>query len=164
MKELPKSNGYDYIKNEKKCKESRYFIERKINEAFILAIPPIFDDFKSEYHYLFSEIMKFNDDSNKNNSDKLLIMPNILRRFVEIYTLTKYPSKDEVDDRANKIFGKIKSKKILKPFHYFSHFNDVDRIGRHSELLVDIEKSCSTLIECIKEDSNHYEALLKSIN
>lgn len=165
LKELPKSaNGFNYIKDERRCKESRYFIERKINESSINIIPTIFDEYKSEYHFLFSEIVKFNNDPNKNSSDKILIMPNVLRRFVEMYTLTKYPSKDEVDDRANKVFGKLKSKRILKPFHYFSHFNNIDRIGKHSELLVDVEKSCSTVIEFLQNDKNHYEALMKSIN
>ncbi len=165
LKELPKSaNGFNYIKDERKCKESRYFIERKINESSINIIPTIFDEYKSEYHFLFSEIVKFNNDPKKNSSDKILLMPNILRRFVEMYTLTKYPSKDEVDDRANKVFGKLKSKRILKPFHYFSHFNNIDRIGKHSELLVDVEKSCYTVIEFLQNDKNHYEALMKSIN
>jgi wobble nucleotide-excising tRNase len=164
LKEMPKSSiGFDYIKNEKKCKESRYFIERKINGSIIYTIPSIFDDYKSEYHFLFSEIVKFNEDNDKHSSEKILIMPNVLRRFVEMYTLTKYPSKDEVDDRANEVFGKLKSKRILKPFHYFSHFNNIDRIGRHSELLVDVEKSCSTLIDFLKTDKKHYEALYKSI-
>ncbi len=164
LKDLPKKDGFYYVKNENKCKESRYFIERKINESSINIIPPIFDNYQSEYHFLFSEIVKFNNDPNKNSSDKILIMPNILRRFVEMYTLTKYPSKDEVDERANKVFGKLKSKRILKPFHYFSHFNNIDRIGKHSELLVDVEKACSTVVDFLQKDKDHYEALMKSVN
>lgn len=166
MKELPKGlNGYDYVKDEKRCKESRYFIERKVSESDIILIPTIFDDFKSEYHFLFSEITKFNNDLNKSTSDKLLMMPNVLRRFVEIYTLTKYPSKDEVDERANIIFGKIKSKRILKPLNYFSHSNNIDNIGKHNELIADLPVACSTLLDFIKlEDKNHYEALEKAID
>jgi wobble nucleotide-excising tRNase len=166
MKELPKSlNGYDYIKDEKRCKESRYFIERKISESSIISIPSIFDDFKSEYHYLFSEITKFNNDLNKATFDKLLMMPNVLRRFVEVYTLTKYPSRDEVDERANIVFGKLKSKRILKPLNYFSHSNNIDYIGKHNELIADLPAACSTLIDFIKtEDKNHFAALEKAIN
>lgn len=166
MKELPKSiNGYDYTKDEKRCKESRYFIERKLNESDIISIPSIFDDYKSEYHFLFNEITKFNDDLNKATSDKLLMMPNVLRRFVEIYTLTKYPSRDEVDERANIVFGKLKSKRILKPLNYFSHANNIDYLGKHNELIADLPAACSTLINFIKEeDKNHYQALEKAIN
>jgi hypothetical protein len=80
-----------------------------------------------------------------------------------MYTLTKYPSQDEVDKRADKIFGKLKSKKICKPFHHFSHFNNIDRIGKQSELLANINSSCNTLIDYIeKEDEMHFSSL-KSI-
>lgn len=163
MKELPKSNGYDYIKDEKKCKESRYFIERILDKSNIISIPSIFDDFKSEYHYLFGEIMSFNNDPNKNTSNKLLIIPNVLRRFVEMYTLTKYPSKEEVDERANIVFGKVKSKRILKPLNYFSHYNNIDRIGKQNELIADLPIACSTLVDFIKTDINHFKALNSAI-
>lgn len=165
MKELPKSNGYDYIKNENKCKESRYFIERKGNYSTISKIPAIFDDFKSEYHYLFSVITTFNNDSNKSDSDKLLLMPNILRRFVEMYTLTQYPSKEEVDERANIVFGKLISKRILKPLNYFSHYNNIDNIGKQNELIADLPVACSSLIEYIKtKDEKHFKALNNAIS
>jgi wobble nucleotide-excising tRNase len=165
MKELPKSNGYDYIKDENKCKESRYFIERKGNYSTISKIPTIFDDFKSEYHYLFSVITAFNNDLNKSDSDKLLLIPNVLRRFVEMYTLTKYPSKEEVDERANIVFGKLVSKRILKPLNYFSHYNNIDNIGKQNELIADLPIACSSLIEFIKtEDEKHFKALNNAIS
>ncbi|MFC4739037.1 AAA family ATPase [Flavobacterium ponti] len=165
MKELPKGDGYFYVKDEKKCKESRYFIERKGTSSTITKIPTIFDDFKSEYHYLFSVITSFNNDANKSDSDKLLLMPNVLRRFVEMYTLAKYPSKEEVDDRANIVFGKLISKRILKPLNYFSHYNNIDNIGKQNELIADLPIACSTLIEYIKtKDENHFKALNNAIS
>ncbi len=165
MKELPKSDGYFYIKDEKKCKESRYFIERKGTSSTITKIPSIFDDFKSEYHYLFSIIISFNNDPNKSDSDKLLLIPNVLRRFVEMYTLAKYPSKEEVDERANIVFGKLISKRILKPLNYFSHYNNIDNIGKQNELIADLPIACSTLIEHIKtKDENHFKALNNAIS
>jgi wobble nucleotide-excising tRNase len=165
MKELPKGDGYFYIKDEKKCKESRYFIERKDTSSTITKIPTIFDDFKSEYHYLFSVITSFNNDANKSDSDKLLLMPNVLRRFIEMYTLAKYPSKEEVDERANIVFGKLISKRILKPLNYFSHYNNIDNIGKQNELISDLPIACSTLIEHIKtKDENHFKALNNAIS
>lgn len=160
LKEMPTQNGYRYSKK-LTSNESRYFIQRNIDKSEIVNLSSIYDNYKSEYHYLFNEIYCFNNDADKNNSTKLLLMPNILRRFVEMYTMAKYPSNEEVDDRANKVFGKLKSKRILKPLHYFSHFNNIDRITKHSDLLADLPLACSTLIEFIKEDKDHYEALLK---
>jgi wobble nucleotide-excising tRNase len=149
-----------------KSNESRYFISRGVNESRIEKLPNVYNFFKSEYHFLFSEIVNFNDDENKSASPKLLLMPNILRRFLEMYTLTQYPSADELDERADEVFGKEFSKRICKPFHYFSHFNNIDRIGQQSELVADISNACSTLLKFLdeKKDSKHYLALKKAIS
>jgi wobble nucleotide-excising tRNase len=163
LKEMPTSRGFRYSLRKEKGNESRYFVSRKINESQLEKLPIVYDTYKSEYHFLFKEIYDFKNDPNNSSSDKLLLIPNILRRFLEMYTLTKYPSQDEVDKRADKIFGKLKSKKICKPFHHFSHFNNIDRIGKQSELLANINSSCNTLIDYIeKEDEMHFSAL-KSI-
>lgn len=154
LKEMPTSKGFGYDKKNKK--EIRYFISRKVNDSEIVCLPKVYDDYKSEYHYLFKQIFEFSEES---LSEKVLIMPNILRRFLEIYTLAKYPSTEEVDDRATEIWNNEISKRICKPFHYFSHFNNIDRIGQHSELLADISQSCKELIKQLKKDKTHYKAL-----
>ncbi|NNT71671.1 AAA family ATPase [Flavobacterium sp. IMCC34852] len=151
LKEMPTQKGYRYKRD-----ESRYFISRKLNESGIVNLPKVYDDFKSEYHYLFKLITEFSAES---TSENVLIMPNVLRRFLEIYTLAKYPSTEEVDDRATEIWNTEISKRICKPFHYFSHFNNIDRIGQHSELLADISQSCKELIKQLKKDKTHYKAL-----
>jgi Uncharacterized protein conserved in bacteria len=153
LKEMPKSKGLG------KNRESRYFISRKLHEATIETLPKVYDTYASEYHYLFSKIVEFNNEKNQSLSADLFLIPNILRRFVEMYTLTKYPSSDEVDIRADEVFGKIKSKRILKPLHYFSHFNNIDRIGKQSEFIADIGGACKELITQIKRDKKHYKAL-----
>lgn len=157
LKELPLS----------KNKESRYFIERNIltNTSTVKPLPEIFDKYASEYHYLFKEIFDFNKLRKPLNSEKLLVIPNILRRFLEMYTLTKYPSIDPVDRRADKIFTPEISKRICKPFHYFSHLDNIDRIGKQSEFMSDIPVACKSLISYIsKKDKLHYEALVNAVN
>lgn len=145
-----------------KNNESRYFISRINN---IENLPKVYNSFESEYQFLFNEIITFNNDPYKNNSPKFLMMPNILRRFTEIYTLTKYPSGEPLESRADKVFSKVKSKRILKAFHYFSHLDNIDRIGKQSEFLADIPNACSTLVEFIKtEDRKHFDALSIAIN
>ncbi|NND23545.1 MAG: AAA family ATPase [Acidimicrobiia bacterium] len=160
LKELPTRNGFRYSSKGTKGNESRYFISRKIIESQLEKLPVVYDSYKSEYHFLFKEIYDFNNDPDNSSSDKLLLMPNVLRRFLEMYTLTKYPSKDEVDQRANEIFGGIISKRICKPFHHFSHFNNIDRIGKQSEFLADISVACKELVNHIEtKDKKHYKAL-----
>jgi len=158
LKEMPTTRGFGYKKSNPK--ESRYFISRKLDNSEIVRLPKVYDDFKSEYHYLFKQIFEFSKES---PSEKVLIMPNILRRFLEIYTLAKYPSSDEVDDRAAEIWDSNISKRICKPFHFFSHFNNIDRIGKHSELLSDVNAACLELLKQLKKDKTHYKALVKTI-
>ncbi|MBI9054386.1 MAG: AAA family ATPase [Bacteroidales bacterium] len=157
MRELPM---------DKPNKESKYYIERSFvdNTATIKPLPLILDKFKSEYHYLFKEIFDFSILRKPLKSEKLLLIPNILRRFLEMYTLTKYPSTDNVDRRADKIFTSEISKRICKPFHYFSHFNNIDRIGKQSEFVADIPVACKELIKQIKKDKLHFEALKNAVN
>lgn len=153
LKEMPKSKGLG------KNKESRYFISRKLQSSTIEKLPKVYDSYSSEYQYLFSKIVEFDKEPNQSTSDALFIIPNILRRFVEMYTLTKYPSSDEVDIRADEVFGKEVSKRILKPLHYFSHFNNIDRIGKQSEFIADIGSACKELLKYLKKDKTHYKAL-----
>ncbi|MBK5214920.1 MAG: AAA family ATPase [Flavobacteriaceae bacterium] len=152
---------------EKPSKESKYYIERSFtdNTTIIKELPAILDKYKSEYHYLFKEIYEFNKLKKPLKSDKLLLIPNTLRRFLEMYTLTKYPSDQNVDRRADKIFSPEISKRICKPFHYFSHLDNIDRIGKQSEYVADIPVACSELIKHIKKkDKLHFEALENAIN
>ncbi|MCT4561306.1 MAG: AAA family ATPase, partial [Crocinitomicaceae bacterium] len=155
LKEMPVTSGYKFSRKPS-SKESRYFISRKLNSSEIVDLPKVYNDFKSEYHYLFQQIYEFSEEA---PSEKVIIMPNVLRRFLEIYTLAKYPSTDEVDDRATEIWNSEISKRICKPFHFFSHFNNIDRIGQHSELLADINAACKELIKQLKKDKIHYTAL-----
>ncbi|MFT4800260.1 MAG: wobble nucleotide-excising tRNase [Flavobacteriaceae bacterium] len=156
LKELPM---------EKPSKESKYYIERSFtdNTTNIKELPAILDKYKSEYHYLFKEIYEFNKLRKPLKSDKLLLIPNTLRRFLEMYTLTRYPSDQNVDTRAARIFTPEFSKRICKPFHYFSHLDNIDRIGKQSEYVADIPVACKELIKQIKKDELHFEALEKAI-
>jgi len=156
LKELPKK-AYK--------KDSKYFIVRNSTESRIEKLPNVYNTFASEYHYLFGEILQFSEEPNKSTSHKLLLIPNILRRFLEMYTLTKYPSNEEVDVRAERVFGKRQSKRILKLLHHFSHFNSIDRIHKHSEFVADIEHASADLIMLIKTtDKMHFEALESAIS
>lgn len=155
LKELPPTN---------KNKESRYFISRINDESFISTLPIAFDKYSSEYHYLFGEIYQFINEIDRAASHRLLAMPNIFRRFLELYTLSKYPSPEEVDKRADKIFGAPASKRILKVLHYFSHLNSIERISKQSDFISDIDAATKELINFIKtNDALHYEALENSI-
>ncbi len=93
-------------------------------------------------------------------------IPNAVRRFVELYTYSKIPGnwKSKVDDCTDKLFGKKKSKRIMKVLHYFSHSNNIERMTKNSDLICDIENAVNDLMTELKDnDKSHYTELEKSV-
>ncbi len=145
----------------------RFFFVKRINtkESTLVDLPDSIKKYSSEYHYLFSVIHRFQNSDNKQDLELLLAIPNALRRFLELYTYAKIPDdlNSTVDQRAEKIFGAEKSKRILKVLHYFSHLNSIERISKNSDLISDIDNVVNDVIEHLKTDNLHYEALLKAL-
>ena len=88
-------------------------------------------------------------------------MPNVIRRFLEIYTLIKLPgNKDEIDNRVKILIGDVNELKIL---HTFSHFTSFERITQHSALIFRLEDIISDLYILLSKDSTHLSSLYEGI-
>lgn len=139
-----------------------YFMIKKldIKKSTIIDIPKSLSKYKSEYVYLFSEIDKFKNDGYPD--DRAYMMPNIVRRFLEIYTLMKLPGNtDEIDNRIKLLFAdRIVELKIL---HNFSHFTSFDRVTKHTELVLRIQDVIEDLYKILAEDELHYQSLQEGI-
>lgn len=139
-----------------------YFMIKKldIKKSTIIDIPKSLSKYKSEYVYLFSEIDKFKNDGYPD--DRAYMMPNIVRRFLEIYTLMKLPGNtDEIDNRIKLLFSdRIVELKIL---HNFSHFTSFDRVTKHTELVLRIQDVIEDLYKILAEDELHYQSLQEGI-
>lgn len=148
--------------------DTEYYFVKRISdgESSLYRLPKAIRNYKSEYHYLFGELYKFHNSSDKEDYETLMNIPNSIRRFVELYTYAKIPGnyKSTVDERTDKIFGIEKSKRIMKVLHYFSHSNNINRIMVNSDLLCDIENAVSDLITELETDTLHYDELCKSLN
>lgn len=151
----------------KDTKTFYYFVKRiSSTESKLDKLPKSLQNYSSEYHYLFKLINDFTNSANK-ELDDAMILPNAVRRFVEMYTYSRIPgNKDQtVDYRAEKLWGAHESKRILKVCHYFSHGNNIERMGKHNEFICDIEYAVSDLIQLLStNDSIHYNQLLISTN
>ena len=128
-------------------------------------MPSSLAKYASEYHFLFEVIHKFHNSPDKTAHDVLMLLPNAVRRFVELYTYSRLPGayKETVDQRAEALFGKEKAKRILKVFHYFSHANTIERLAGNSELIFDVEHAVRDLLSAIEADDNlHWQALVQA--
>ncbi len=150
-------------------KQARLFLIRRVanKTSTIGDMPNSLAKYSSEYHFLFEVIHQFHIAPDKTNHEVLMLLPNAVRRFVELYTYSRLPGvfKESVDQRAELLFGKERSKRILKVFHYFSHANSIDRLAGNNELIFDVEHAVNDLLSAIQaNDSLHWNALVQAVS
>lgn len=153
----------------KKDTRARLYLIKRVNsqESTFGNMPTSLARYASEYHFLFEIIHRFHTAPDKTDHEVLMLLPNAVRRFVELYTYSRLPGvfRETVDQRAEELFGEERSKRILKVFHYFSHANSIDRLAGNNELIFDTENAVRDLLDAINEkDEGHMKALLASIS
>mgnify|MGYP002521504309 CR=1 FL=1 len=147
----------------------RFYIFRTGNNTSLITnMPKCYADYNSEYVYLFSEINKakvIKDGLNEGElfpEDNFYILPNVIRRFLEIYTLIKLPgNKGEIDDRIKDLMGD--SVNELKILHNFSHFTSFERTTKHNELLSNIPDILDDVYKLLNKDPQHLKSLEEGI-
>lgn len=153
-----------FSKTQNELNRPLYFIKRnKDGVSTIEKMPKSFSNYKSEYVGLFHILKEFNDSTDKENFAYLLLLPNALRRFVELYTLTKYPANNDstVDHRVDLIFkSNEKPHHNIKLLNWFSHQNQIEKLQQHDEKIMQITDAINDLIEYLKiEDELHWKGL-----
>lgn len=146
-----------------KTKARHYLVKRRsATESSIVDMPHALLHYSSEYHFLFGVLDKFRKARGDDEMELLLMLPNAMRRFVELYTYSRMPTNDDVqvDARAEVLFGPEAAKRILKTLHYFSHANNIERMAENSDLICDIEAAIDAMLSHIeREDPIHWRAL-----
>ncbi|MBK6648525.1 MAG: AAA family ATPase [Betaproteobacteria bacterium] len=154
------------IKPVTNSKGARLYLIRRIAEksSTLEDMPASLARYQSEYHFLFEVIHRFHQAPDKTVHEVLMLLPNAMRRFIELYTYSRLPGpkdSEQVDERAEILFGVERAKRILKIFHYFSHGNTLDRLAGNAELIFDLEHAVKDLMEAITEtDKPHMDALI----
>lgn len=147
-----------------KSNAAKLFLVKKVSQqsSTFMDMPKSMSGYSSEYHFLYDVLHQFDKSPDKTDIKTLMLLPNAVRRFMELYTYSKYPDGKDipVDGRAERIFGAEKAKRILKVFHYFSHANNIEQISKNNDLMCDIEGAVADLMKHLTEmDPVHLEAL-----
>jgi len=147
---------------------ARLFLVRRVagGSSELINMPKSLSNYSSEYQFLFGCLYNFHASADKVGHENLLILPNALRRFLELYTYSRIPGahSDTVDQRAGELFGKEKAKSILKFLHTFSHGNTIERIVGNNELIFLLEDTVQAVFDELQEkDERHWKALMVSI-
>jgi wobble nucleotide-excising tRNase len=147
---------------QKKTKADIYFIKRNdAGESKIEHLPTTFKDYNSEYVSIFHILNDFNKLADKSTFPHTVLLPNAMRRFLELYTAMKYPSSKSVDSRVKAVFtsadGTYHRVKLL---HWFSHQNQFEKVQQHDDKLLQIEDAIKDLMEHIEiKDELHWKGL-----
>lgn len=142
---------------------NNYLIKKEsCNVSTIIKTPSSLISYKSEYIYLFSIIYEFYVNGCNEDNNNYILMPNAIRRFLEIYTLIKLPgSKDEIDNRIKELVDEVNDLKVL---HHFSHFTTFEKVGKQDELILRLPDITEDVFTILRKDVSHYSSLCKGIN
>jgi len=143
-------------------KGARYYMIEKLasNESQIVNMPKTIMQYKSEYVHLFEVIYSYQNKSAEEKAALSILMPNALRRFLEIYTLMKIPSESSVESRVALLVDDVNQYKTL---NHFSHFTTFEKMTKHDELIMNLPAAIGELFTLLEQDGVHYNSLLKAI-
>lgn len=114
------------------------------------------------FKYLFEILNKFFESGCSTNDETLILIPNAMRRFLELYTLIKLPDSDsEIDQRLNILMGGTHNLKLL---HHFSHATSFEKLTKHDELIAIVPQALKELFDLLKKDQMHYDSLKRAIS
>ncbi|MDP2038396.1 MAG: AAA family ATPase [Ignavibacteria bacterium] len=154
----------DNTKDTKSEKCPYYLLNRTAADtAVIKNLPKSLRSHKSEYAHLFAILKEYNESTSKETFEFIVLLPNALRRFLELYTLFKYPKGFcEVDERLKKVFspedGLFHNTKL---YHWFSHLNQFEKVAQHDNKLILIDDAIDEILKHIKtNDSLHWKGLI----
>lgn len=147
--------------------KSFYFVERTTNvaddQSSLVTLPNLLLKHKSEYCYLFSLIHDFKLNPSQ-TFEQLYNLPNVLRRFLEIFSTFKYLSSVNVDENLHcLILDPIKCERVRKFIHYHSHGMTISKLMQISDI-----KECTDIVDAVlasieAHDKIHFDSLLAEV-
>ncbi len=133
------------------------------NNSVIKNLPKSLRKYKSEYAYIFNILKEYSEREDKETFEHAILLPNAFRRFLELYTLMRFPSgEDGIDKRIEKVFGFDKGiPHNTKLYHWFSHQNQFEKVQQHDPKILSIDDAISGVMRYIEEnDPMHWEGLV----
>ena len=121
-------------------------------------------NFDSEYHYLFKCLLKVRQESIF-NFELHYNLPNMARRFLEMFLAFKYPSSENLTDKMKVVhYDEVKKASILRFVHTFSHKAKIPDPNHEENVIEGAPYIIKTLMEMIESlDKDHYDKMVNTI-
>lgn len=140
-----------------------YLINRTAeNISTIKNLPKSLRSHKSEYAHIFHILKEYDSSGNKDDFEFKILLPNALRRFLELYSLFKYPKGYcEIDERLKIVFSVDEvAAHNTKLYHWFSHQQQLEKVAQHDSKLILIDDAISEVMLHVKDkDPLHWKGL-----
>jgi wobble nucleotide-excising tRNase len=144
--------------------EKRFFVINRTGDKSIIEVMPNYlKVYATEYNYLFSKILECSQIEiiNDNNHELIYNFGNIARRFFEIHLYFKYP--DNSKNKLQRFFANdTVAAELINRFYNETSHGSLERAQRIGEIPEAIP-TAKIIIEKLKQDSEQFEALLRSI-
>ena len=134
--------------------------------ATLVELPKQLREFDSEYHYLFQKVLEF-EKAGVGHSDYAFMMPNVLRRVLEVFLAFKVPRSGNVSDKLKTIEDRHEGidpdrlRALERLSQVESHSDNLDDLIAQSSMTVEESKDATlALIHLFeKVDANHLKDL-----
>lgn len=125
-------------------------------------------EYDSEYHFLFHQILLFQED-NSDHPHNLLLIPNAIRRVLEVFLAFKAPGTASIKDKLEKLLSlhlnidSVRISALERLVQVESHSDSLDDLITISPMSVEeTRQTCVVLLDFMNHiDSQHTEAILK---
>lgn len=139
-----------------------------IRKSSIVEMSKLLRDYDSEYHFLFQKVLLF-ESAEAGYFEYAFIMPNILRRVIEIFLAFKIPRSGNIGDKLEEIckeyneldVARIEALERLSQVE--SHSDNLDDLIGHSSMTIEEARDANAaLLELMgRVDPSHLAGLRK---
>lgn len=148
---------------------SIYLVERTANASGsasnIKNLPAYLESYKSEYIYLFSLLSTFLTSGAGQDFEQLYNLPNIMRRFLEVYLNFKFLTFGAIEETIGEVIKNPNDcEKVRKFVHYYSHGFSVSKLITYPDM-AECMSVVQILLDAIKaDDPTHYQSLMDEVS
>ena len=143
---------------------SIYLIRRKDDgTSTVETIPLELLKFKSEYHYLFATLLRFQTQTGS-DYDYLFSLPNVARRFMEAFGGVMIPTYEGLRSKLPRLISdEVQRERVWKFINDYSHNTSMNR----SLLIPDVSECKEIVAACLKAvedwDSDYFNDLKTAV-
>jgi wobble nucleotide-excising tRNase len=157
-------------KEDKNKKLANYYLIERIysdekEKTSLIELPETLKRFKSEYQYLYSIIHEFNKLPSP-DYNKLFLLPNITRRFLESFVNFKISSKDtSFKNNYFRVFGDNSDTLLVYTFiNKLSHTTSFEEVVQHVDYSECVQVIKKVMEQMAQKDKEHYDSLVASVS